>query len=320
MTDPEAYLNEQFELALALCEEPYAQLSAAANTWDTEHLAYLDGMEQYQKGEQEFSQKSAEYQEKLALYEAGLADYQKGLAEYEQARSRLDAGWAEYQTALAQLRKGQQELHEGEQEYSSKQQEYQDGLSALDDGKRQYAQGQKALRDGKAALEDGDSRYESGLAEYESGAAELAEAQADLDALPDCRWVILDVEGNASYLAIQNGVKNVSDMGITFSICIKEYLSLKRYGERTNEYRVFYINGEIATISRNSGQGVYTPLPSQEMIESYKNLGSPYYTLDYAELEDGTRRILEAGDGQVSDLSDHQDYHAYFRTLHHCFN
>ncbi len=218
VTDPEAYLNEQFELALALCEEPYAQLSAAANTWDTEHLAYLDGMEQYQKGEQEFSQKSAEYQEKLALYEAGLADYQKGLAEYEQARARLDAGWAEYQTALAQLRKGQQELHEGEQEYSSKQQEYQDGLSALDDGKRQYAQGQKALRDGKAALEDGDSRYESGLAEYESGAAELAEAQADLDALPDCRWVILDVEGNASYLAIQNGVKNVSDMGITFSM------------------------------------------------------------------------------------------------------
>ena len=106
----------------------------------------------------------------------------------------------------------------------------------------------------------------------------------------------------------------------TGGICIKEYLPLKRYGNRTNEYRVFYINGEIATISRNSGQGIYTPLPPQELIEKYKELGSPYYTLDYAELKDGTWRILEAGDGQVSGLSDHQDYHAYFRTLYHCFN
>ena len=105
----------------------------------------------------------------------------------------------------------------------------------------------------------------------------------------------------------------------TGGICIKEYLSLKRYGDRTNEYRVFYINGEIATISRNSGQGTYAPLPPREMIEKYKSLGSPYYTLDYAELEDGTWRILEAGDGQVSGLSDQQDYHAYFRTLYHCF-
>lgn len=106
----------------------------------------------------------------------------------------------------------------------------------------------------------------------------------------------------------------------TGGICIKEYLSLKRYGERTNEYWVFYINGEIATISRNSGQGSFAPLPPQELIEKYKDLGSPYYTLDYAEPEDGTWRILEAGDGQVSGLSDHQDYYAYFRTLYHCFH
>ena len=40
----------------------------------------------------------------------------------------------------------------------------------------------------------------------------------------------------------------------TGGICVKEYLSLKRYGDRTNEYRVFYVNGEVATISRNSSQ------------------------------------------------------------------
>ena len=39
----------------------------------------------------------------------------------------------------------------------------------------------------------------------------------------------------------------------TGGICIKEYLDLKLYGDKTNEYRVFYMNNQIATVSRNSG-------------------------------------------------------------------
>lgn len=78
---------------------------------------------------------------------------------------------------------------------------------------------------------------------------------------------------------------------LTGGICIKEYLDLKRYGDRTNEYRVFYINHEIVTISRNSAQGIYSPLPSQELLEKYSNLGSNYYTVDYAELEDGPGKL-----------------------------
>ena len=105
----------------------------------------------------------------------------------------------------------------------------------------------------------------------------------------------------------------------TGGICIKEYLSLKHYGADTNEYRVFYINNEIATISRNSGQGTYTPLPPNKLLEKYKMLDSLYYTIDYAELENGKWKILEVGDGQVSGLSDNQDYNVYFRVLHNCF-
>ncbi|MCR5167527.1 MAG: ATP-grasp domain-containing protein [Oscillospiraceae bacterium] len=102
----------------------------------------------------------------------------------------------------------------------------------------------------------------------------------------------------------------------TGGICIKEYYDLKKYGERTNEYRVFYINGEIGTVSRNSLQGEYTPEPPQELIKKYTNLGSPLYTIDYAELSDGTWKIIEAGDGQVSGLSPNQDNNAFFRALH----
>ena len=42
-------------------------------------------------------------------------------------------------------------------------------------------------------------------------------------------------------------------------------------------------------------------------------------TIDYAELQYGAWRIIEAGDGEVSGLSDNQDYEAYFRALYHCF-
>ena len=103
----------------------------------------------------------------------------------------------------------------------------------------------------------------------------------------------------------------------TGGICIKEYLDLKTYDGKTNEYRVFYNGNEIATVSRNSGQGIYAPMPPKEMIEKYKSLGSPFYTVDYAELSDGSWKVIEAGDGQVSGLSDNQDYNSFFRALHY---
>ena len=106
----------------------------------------------------------------------------------------------------------------------------------------------------------------------------------------------------------------------TGGICFKEYLALKRYDNRTNEYRVFYINHEVATVSRNSGQADYAPVPPTALIEKYRDLNSIYYTIDYAEIADGSWKILEAGDGQVSGLSDGQDYNAYFRALYHCIN
>lgn len=106
---------------------------------------------------------------------------------------------------------------------------------------------------------------------------------------------------------------------LTGGICVKEYLPLKRYGDKTNEYRVFYMNNEVATISRNSGQGIYAPLPPQEILKKYKNLDSVYYTIDYAELEDGSWKIIEAGDGEVSGLSEFQDYEQYFKILYNCF-
>lgn len=107
---------------------------------------------------------------------------------------------------------------------------------------------------------------------------------------------------------------------LTGGICIKEFLPLKRYGDKTNEYRVYYLNHEIISVSRNSLQGNYTPIVPQQMVEKWRNLNSVFYTVDFAELEDGSWKIIEVGDGSVSGLSDGQDYISFFRKLFICCN
>ncbi len=102
-------------------------------------------------------------------------------------------------------------------------------------------------------------------------------------------------------------------------LCFKEYVDLKRYGDKTNEYRVFYIGNKIASICRNSLQQDYTPEPPKEMLDEYSLLHSTFYTLDYAELEDGRWMILEAGDGGVSGPSEGQDLEAFYRAMYHCY-
>ena len=69
-----------------------------------------------------------------------------------------------------------------------------------------------------------------------------------------------------------------------------------------------------------SGQHGYTPEPPKELIEKYRNLPSCYYTVDYAELADGSWKVMEAGDGSVSGLSENQNAEHYFRVLYHACN
>ena len=102
---------------------------------------------------------------------------------------------------------------------------------------------------------------------------------------------------------------------LTGGICVKEFLDLKIYGKYSNEYRVFYVRNEVLCISRNSGQPNYTAEPPMELIEKYKNLPSCYYTVDFAEFADGAWKVIEAGDGSVSGLTEKQVPEQYYRAL-----
>lgn len=100
----------------------------------------------------------------------------------------------------------------------------------------------------------------------------------------------------------------------TGGICAKEYVDLKKYEGRTNEWRVFYIK-EQPIICANSGQSLIAPKVPIELVQKYATPISSFYTIDYAELEDGSWKVLETGDGQVSGLCDNQDAFSFYRTI-----
>ena len=90
----------------------------------------------------------------------------------------------------------------------------------------------------------------------------------------------------------------------------------KRGGITSGSYAVAQC---VITVEPNSGQGDFTPNPPRTLLEKYCSLGSPFYTVDFAELADGSWKVIETGDGGVSGLSDRQDAGAFYRALHMAF-
>jgi len=98
----------------------------------------------------------------------------------------------------------------------------------------------------------------------------------------------------------------------TGGIVLKDYVNLKMYDGRTNEFRAFYLRSELLSLSRNSNQPDNCPLPPQELVARFKTLKSQYYTADFAELPNNSWIVLETGDGQVSGLSPNQWEFKYY--------
>ena len=102
---------------------------------------------------------------------------------------------------------------------------------------------------------------------------------------------------------------------LTKGICIKEYVDLKRYEKHTNEVRVFYFDQNIISVCQNSDQPENSPMPPVELIQKYQFLDSRFYTIDYAELKDGSWIIIETGDGSVSGIPPKQDPEEFYISL-----
>lgn len=84
---------------------------------------------------------------------------------------------------------------------------------------------------------------------------------------------------------------------------LKEFVDLKLYDGCTNEWRDFIFNGVSLGIKRNSNQPEDCSAPPHEYLSTQNIVACPFYTVDYAELDDGSWTIIETGDGQVSGLA-----------------
>lgn len=105
----------------------------------------------------------------------------------------------------------------------------------------------------------------------------------------------------------------------TAGIVCKEYVDLARCGGATNEWRAFYLGGDLLNVYRNSNQPASVEKPPEELVLACSNLGNPYYTVDFAERADGTWIVVETGDGQVSGLAAAQDPVIYYQVLADAF-
>ncbi len=101
----------------------------------------------------------------------------------------------------------------------------------------------------------------------------------------------------------------------TGGIVCKQYVELKRYAMRTNEWRGFYLGGRLLTLSGNSMQPPTCPKPADDLVARMEGFASPFYAVDFGELEDGTWTVLETGDGQVSGLATEITPEAFYATL-----
>ena len=102
---------------------------------------------------------------------------------------------------------------------------------------------------------------------------------------------------------------------LTGGICIKKYLDLKKYDSHTNEYRAFYYHNELMILMKSSNQIIEYCKPPVELINKYKMLDSPFFTIDFAELEDGSWTVIECGDGQVSGITDSSQTELFYKLL-----
>lgn len=95
-------------------------------------------------------------------------------------------------------------------------------------------------------------------------------------------------------------------------IVFKKKLNLKKYGNKTNEFRLFYLYHRLLSINQNSELG-YGKNPNINFLNPIiEKIDSNFFTIDLAELEDGNWTIIECGDGSVSGLSPNQNHLIFY--------
>ena len=166
----------------------------------------------------ELASVAGEYQEQYDQMAGACSQWDAGHATYLYGKAQYDAGLQKYNDALT--------LYEnGEAQYAEGLHRYEDALVKYNDGEAQYAQGvldleeaRKQLEEGREKLSDGEAQYADALAQYEDGRTKLQDAEKQLETLGPCKWILMDVYGNASFVQLGTSSNNLKSMEMTFSL------------------------------------------------------------------------------------------------------
>jgi len=96
----------------------------------------------------------------------------------------------------------------------------------------------------------------------------------------------------------------------TGGIVLKEFVNLKKIDNKTNEWRIFVIDGKVICTLQNSNLDTYDkpPINMINIVSCILYKYSNFFTVDFAQLEDDNWVVIETGDGQVSGISNESDY------------
>ncbi len=100
----------------------------------------------------------------------------------------------------------------------------------------------------------------------------------------------------------------------TGGIVIKKYVDLLIIDKTTNEYRAFFFEGNLLSLSKNSNQTTGDSV-SLDFVNGIPQFDSRFYTVDFGQLSSGDWIIIEVGDGQVSGLSPNQFVFKFYEEL-----
>ena len=222
-------------------------------TWYFQGEEYLDAVALVEQNRKLLTEGEAEYASSLAQFEDGerqlaegerqlrdaeqqLADGERQFAEGEQqlrdAEQQLKDGERQFAEGEQQLRDAEQQLADAERQFAEGEQQLRDAEQRLADGERQFADGEAELRDAEQQLADAEQQFADGEQQLKDGEAELQDAERQikdgeaalqdgetaLDALGECKWVVLNNRGNAGYMYADTSAGNLSKLSLSFSL------------------------------------------------------------------------------------------------------
>ena len=148
-----------------------------------------------------------------------------GCKSWDAAHAEYIAGLEKYNDGLKRYEDGERLFIEYENKYKEGLSEYQAGLTEYEEKKAQYEQGLKQVEEGEAKLNEGrelilkgEEEYAKGLSEYNDGVSRVTEAIRQFEAIEPCKWYVIDIYGNTSYVQITIGSDNIASLKWTFAL------------------------------------------------------------------------------------------------------